>query len=160
DVKAAARVALDVRDALSVDRDHCARLCSRRNFRCDGRSVREHDGDFRSERGLWERELGFGRQVVAVALELFVGFHGYIDVEITRFRPGRTGHPLTWNSQSLSVVDAWRKRDDDLASSLRRARTAALGARVRYDLAAPAAARARRAEHDEAALRAHLSGAA
>src|SRR5690606_11050842 len=61
-------------------------------------------------------------------------------------------HALSRDAQALSAVDAAWKRDQHLSLTLDASAAAAAIARFGDDLTAAAAARAGRAEHDEAAL--------
>src|SRR5205814_6046661 len=118
DVQVPARSAVETRYALALHREHGARLGSRGDLRGDAAGARYLDRDVRPERRLRERHPGARDELVALSLELRVGLHVHVDVEIACLGSGRPGHPLPGNAELLPGVDAGGNAAGGLASLL------------------------------------------
>src|SRR5262249_21204563 len=98
--------------------------------------------------------------VGAVALEALVLGHVDVDVEVAGLAAARRGFALAGQAQALPVVDPGWDADRQRLRLLGHARAAAVLALVADECALAAAARARRADHEEALLVQDLAAAA
>lgn len=156
DVQIAAVSAVEVREALLLGGDDCARLSAGGIVDNDLRFVWEDDSLFAAERSFGEANFAARPDVETIAFEIRIALQGDVDVQIAGFGAGLSGHTLAGHAQTLSAVDTSGERDEHFFALFDVALTVTVVTRLTDDATLPAASGAGRAEHDEAALRRRL----